>query len=91
MGRSARKFRVAAEKKRVARLGRQHGLGLSTAYPTTINVIPDIRSAFNGQSFPSARRVAETLLTVPTHQWLSEHDREAIAECIGTVPGSTKR
>jgi len=29
--------------------------------------------------------VAETVLTIPTHQWLSEKDRRAIAELFGDV------
>jgi dTDP-4-amino-4,6-dideoxygalactose transaminase len=70
----------AEEKSRVYGFAQQRGLGVSVGYPTAINEIPEIRSAFEGQQFPSAHHVAERLLTLPTHQWLSAHDKEAIAE-----------
>ena len=68
------------EKSRLCRLAEQRGLGVGAGYPTPVNEIPEIRSAFVGQRFPSARRVADRLLTLPTHHWLSERDKEAIAE-----------
>ena len=35
-------------------------------------------------AFASARRVAEHLLTIPIHRWLSDDDKRAIADCVGT-------
>jgi dTDP-4-amino-4,6-dideoxygalactose transaminase len=61
-------------------LSQKRGLGVSVAYPTPINEIPEIASVFNGQRFPSARRLSERLLTLPTHHWLSERDKRAIAD-----------
>ena len=68
------------ERERLYSLSQQCGLGLSVAYPTPINEIAEIRAAFHDGRFPSARRVAESLLTIPTHHWLSEKDKRAIAE-----------
>lgn len=68
------------ERERIHSLSRECGLGVSIAYPAPINEIPEIRATFNGKRFPSARRVAESLLTIPTHHWLSEKDKRAIAE-----------
>ena len=65
---------------RVYALSQKRGLGVSVAYPTPINEIPEIASVFNGQRFPSARRLSERLLTLPTHHWLSERDKRAIAD-----------
>jgi len=79
-----------AERDRIYSLSQRRGLGLSVAYPTPINEIPEISGAFNGQRFPSARRVAEQLLTIPIHHWLSDDDKRAIAECVGTI-GSALR
>jgi len=59
------------------------GLGLSAAYPAPVNEIPEIREAFATEQFPVARRVADTLLTIPTHEWLSKKDRRAIVDCVG--------
>jgi perosamine synthetase len=69
----------AAEKDRLVALSQKRGLGLAVAYPTPINEIPELRSAFDGQRFPTARTVSERLLTLPTHHWVSEKDKRAIA------------
>lgn len=68
------------ERERIHSLSQERGLGLSVAYPTPVNEIPEISAAFNGKRFPSARRVAETLLTIPTHHLLSEKDKRAISD-----------
>ena len=75
-------FRVrnAAEKQRLCALSRRRGLGLSPAYPTTVADIPGVPLAAAGCRFPSAQRVASSLVTIPTHPLVSEHDRMAIAE-----------
>jgi dTDP-4-amino-4,6-dideoxygalactose transaminase len=75
----------AGEKDRLFALSQKRGLGLALAYPTPINEIPEIRSAFDGQRFPTARTVSERLLTLPTHPWVSERDRRAIAELCREV------
>jgi perosamine synthetase len=79
---------TAREKERLYSLSQARGLGLSVAYPTAVSEIPEVRAAIDGQRFPAAERVAEHLLTVPTHHWLSEEDKRAIAECIGTPAGA---
>jgi len=58
------------------------GLGVSRMYPAPINEIPEIRDQFSGQTFPSARLIAERLLTLPTHSLVSDRDRRAICELI---------
>jgi dTDP-4-amino-4,6-dideoxygalactose transaminase len=74
----------AEEKDRLLALSQKRGLGLALAYPTPVNEIPEIRSAFDGQRFPTARTVSERLVTLPTHPWLSERDKRAIGElCLG--------
>jgi dTDP-4-amino-4,6-dideoxygalactose transaminase len=80
----------AEERERIRALSQERGLGLSIAYPTTVNEIPEIRNAFDGQRFPSAQSVAERLLTIPTHHWLRERDKRAIAECVGTAAGAVR-
>lgn len=69
----------AEEKDRLFALSQKRGLGLALAYPTPVNEIPEIRSTFDGQRFPAARTVSERLLTLPTHSWVSERDKRAIA------------
>jgi dTDP-4-amino-4,6-dideoxygalactose transaminase len=59
---------------------KKQGLGISLMYPTPVNEIDKIKSEFAGQSFPAAKRVAETLLAIPTHPFVSERDRSKICE-----------
>ena len=70
----------AREKARIHALSRARGLGLSAAYPSPLNEVPEVRALVNGHRFPSARRVADCLLTLPTHHWLTDRDKQAIAE-----------
>jgi dTDP-4-amino-4,6-dideoxygalactose transaminase len=55
-------------------------LGLSLMYPGSINEIDEIRDRFGGKSFPSAKGMAERLLTVPTHSLVSRGDQEKIRQ-----------
>jgi dTDP-4-amino-4,6-dideoxygalactose transaminase len=76
-----------AERKRIHARGQRRGLGISLAYPMPVHDIPELKHAFAGQRFPSAERLAERLLTLPTHHWLERSDVAAIADCVGvTVP-----
>lgn len=63
-------------------ISQKKGLGVSAMYPTPINEIGEIKNQFNGSAFPSAKRISETLLTIPTHHLLSERDKEKIAKYI---------
>ena len=69
-------------RERIHSFAQRRGLGVSVAYPTPINEIPEISHMFDGMRFPTARRVSEHILTIPTHQWISEKDRKAIVECV---------
>ena len=52
--------------------------GVSPMYPESINNIPELKRLFEHESFPVAEGVANRLVTLPTHQFLTEKD-------IGTV------
>jgi dTDP-4-amino-4,6-dideoxygalactose transaminase len=82
---------TAKEKERLYSLSQARGLGLSLAYPTSINEIPEISRMFDGKRFPSARSVAEHILTIPTHHWLSEKDKRVIADCVRATIGAGRR
>ena len=73
-----------AVKTRLQMLARRRGLGLSAGYPAPVSEIPQIRDAFRGQRFPAAEHVAERLVTIPTHRWVRERDRQAIADLFRT-------
>ena len=72
-------------RERVLSLSRQRGLGVSAMYPTPIHEIEELKEQFKGVSFPAAKEVSRRLLTIPTHQLLTQRDREGIAAlCLGT-------
>jgi perosamine synthetase len=79
------------ERDRIHAMSQARGLGLSVAYPTPVNEIPEVRFSAQGQRFPAAKRVAERLLTIPTHQWLSEDDKRAITECMTSTTMAAPR
>ena len=75
-------------RERIHSSAQRRGLGVSLAYPTPINEIPELTASFNGKRFPSARNVADCLLTIPTHHWLSERDKQAIADAYRAIPAA---
>jgi dTDP-4-amino-4,6-dideoxygalactose transaminase len=70
----------AREKQRLHAASTSRGLGISPAYPTSIDEIPEMRAAVHGRTFPCATTVASRLVTLPTHQWLLERDKQALAD-----------
>jgi dTDP-4-amino-4,6-dideoxygalactose transaminase len=78
------------ERDRLCRRSRERGLGLSAGYPSPVSEIPELRALFAGTRFRVARDVADRLLTVPTHHWLSARDKEAIADCVRAAAGPVK-
>jgi dTDP-4-amino-4,6-dideoxygalactose transaminase len=74
-----------AVRERILALSRRRGLGLSVAYPTPINEIPQMTGVASGTRFPAAKSVAATLVTVPTHEWLSDRDKRAIGDLCAEV------
>jgi len=63
-------------------LANKKGLGISCMYPTAINRIDEIRNIFGDMTFPRADTIANGILTLPTHQYLSEKDRKDISEFL---------
>lgn len=64
----------AAARAEIQRAARRHGLGVVPMYPSPISDIPQLGGTWAPTAFPGARRVAETLLTLPTHPLLSSSD-----------------
>ena len=67
------------------------GLGLSLMYPTPVNEIAELSSSFSDQVFPTAERVAETLLTLPTHHLLTETDKVNACDLFDSTLSSSAR
>jgi perosamine synthetase len=60
-------------------LADKKGLGISCMYPTAVNRIDEIRNIFGDKTFPRADNIANGVLTLPTHQYLSKKDRKDIS------------
>lgn len=61
------------------------GWGFSTMYPAPINEIPEIRSMCSGKTYPSAKDISERLVTIPTHEWLTERDIKEIGDHLAML------
>jgi len=76
------------------RASRRKGLGVSTMYPSPIHRIPQLQARFSGQRFPGAEALAARLVTLPTHQYVTDADRmtlQGIWPRIAAASPSTRR
>jgi perosamine synthetase len=70
------------QKTRILDDQRGKALGLSGMYPTSVARIPRLAGRLDGQRFPEADRVAESLITLPTHPLVSDRDRAGIVALV---------
>ena len=72
----------AEEVSRVVRESNRQGLGLARSYPEAVHCVPELAAEFAGQDFPSAREVAQRLVTLPVHGFVRGADRERILKAL---------
>ena len=70
------------------RTAKEMGLGISMMYPASVNEIAEIKAQFFGKSFPIAVSVAERILTLPTHDFVSGKDIDKICELLSREPAA---
>ncbi len=70
-------------KEDVCRQSREVGAGLSPNYPATIQEIPELASRLAGRKCAGAQEVVDRLVTLPTHQFVTEEDRLKIRLILG--------
>lgn len=58
------------------------GLGISAAYPGTIQQIPELQDRLDRREYPGAREVVARLVTLPTHRFVTQADRARICEVL---------
>ena len=68
------------EKDELCEMGNLHGI--SPMYPDSINNIQEIKENYLNRDYANARRIAETLVALPTHILLKEKDRITIKEVV---------
>jgi perosamine synthetase len=67
-------------------MSRKKGMGVHRLYPVAVHEIDEIKRLFDGKAFPNANMIADRLLTIPTHEFLSDRDKEEICRLFsGTL------
>ena len=58
------------------------GLGISGAYPGTIQQIPELQDRLAVREYPGAMEVVERLVTLPTHRFVRPADRVRLCQVL---------
>lgn len=66
-------------------------MGISPMYPFPVHRIQEIRELFDRRGFGGAETVSDTLVTLPTHILVNEHDKMMILEAVGNVSRHGRR
>lgn len=68
---------------------RQKGIGATASYPSAINDIPQLRSLLQleDQKISGGRDLAKQILTLPTHDYVTEADQDRIVAVIEETLG----
>jgi dTDP-4-amino-4,6-dideoxygalactose transaminase len=72
-------------KNRLYSFSLERGLGVSRMYSCAIDEMSEFSGVFEGKIFPTARLVAERLLTIPTHPLLSDKDKILLYELFNGI------
>jgi len=79
-------FESKEDRERVLLLLTKGRLGASRSYPAPLDQIPGFRKSLIGDcEIPNARWVADRILTLPTHRYVREEDRQRIANLINSA------
>jgi dTDP-4-amino-4,6-dideoxygalactose transaminase len=78
-------MRSKQEKEAICLVSKARGLGVSAAYPSSIQQVPELREVLSSQSVPRATMLADRLVTVPTHELLSDIDIATICSAVQRV------
>ena len=71
-------------KEAVCRQSREVGAGLSPNYPATVQEIPELAGRLVSRKYAGAQEVVDRLVTLPTHQFVTEVDRLKIGRILGS-------
>ncbi|MEI9475106.1 MAG: DegT/DnrJ/EryC1/StrS family aminotransferase [Deltaproteobacteria bacterium] len=77
------KLRDRSQVQKLYSEGKLESLGIMPVYPDSIDGIPELGHRI--RSFPQARNLAETLITLPVHGFVTERDRQSIAALIAHI------
>ena len=57
-------------------------LGISPMYPSSIEEIPELQDIISRGSCPSSSSIADRLITLPTHRYVSDEDKHRICDLL---------
>jgi perosamine synthetase len=84
-------MRSGEQKKRLCALSKQRGLGISPFYPATVRQIPELQSTLSGaRGVAGASILADCLVTLPTHDYVTDSDVRRIVAAVKEIQGETK-
>ncbi len=63
-------------------------LGVSPMYPDSVNRIVDLRDKFGEARYPGAERIAQRLMTLPTHVFVRRIDMDRICQALEPYCGT---
>ncbi|ABQ26522.1 DegT/DnrJ/EryC1/StrS family aminotransferase [Geotalea uraniireducens] len=69
-------------KKKILRISESMGLGISGGYPDSIDGIAKLAYLSNGNSFPVAKDIAERIVALPVHPFVSDCDIQKIGPLL---------
>ena len=75
------------QRDRILKQSEQQGSGIMPAYPTTINMVPELVDEFSGQYYPQAEEVCNRLLTIPVHEYVQDRDNKRIRSLLNDQKG----
>jgi perosamine synthetase len=78
------------QKQRLCALSKQRGLGISPSYPTAVRQILELQSVLSGAQAAGASILAERLVTLPTHKYVTDRDVRRIVAAVKEIQGETK-
>lgn len=77
----------STRRRSLLRESEQRGLGIMPVYPTSISAIPELRGIIEDGSFPVADSLARDLVTLPTHQYVTERDVAELGALVSRAFG----
>lgn len=72
----------AEAKSRILQKSEKMGMGISNGYPRSIDGIDELQSLFAGKEFPVAKDIAERLISLPLHNFVSKCDIRKIVQLL---------
>lgn len=75
-------MRSKQEKDAVCRMSAERGLGISSMYPSSLQHIIELRESVSFQGVPQSTMIAERLVTLPTHELVSDDDLVRISGIV---------